>query len=379
MKKKKFIVFITAVIMTLSFITTQADSPITIKVDSVTASSQNTVSVPIRISGNTGICGATITVGYDSRLKLTKIDNGDAFTNLDMTKPGDLKANPFNLVWDGIEADNSNGTIATLVFEKPKESGVYNISVSYENGDIVDENLSPLEVAVENGSITVPEVTVPSAKPIVSVGNVTAQIGNQIKVPISIKGNTGICGATLSVLYDAGLILTDISQGTALTTLAMTKPGNLSANPFNLIWDGLEADNSNGVIAELTFMVPQNAGEYNIYLNYDEGDIVDGNLNPIFVTTEQGNVKVKSEPVTDISVTINDEVVTVPNDNPNSTVIIAQYTNDNTLISAETRLVSEGDIIITGLINAAYAKIMLWDSIHGMKPLYNAQTVNIKN
>lgn len=365
--------------MTLSFITTQADSPITIKVDSVTASSQNTVSVPIRISGNTGICGATITVGYDSRLKLTKIDNGDAFTNLDMTKPGDLKANPFNLVWDGIEADNSNGTIATLVFEKPKESGVYNISVSYENGDIVDENLSPLEVAVENGSITVPEVTVPSAKPIVSVGNVTAQIGNQIKVPISIKGNTGICGATLSVLYDAGLILTDISQGTALTTLAMTKPGNLSANPFNLIWDGLEADNSNGVIAELTFMVPQNAGEYNIYLNYDEGDIVDGNLNPIFVTTEQGNVKVKSEPVTDISVTINDEVVTVPNDNPNSTVIIAQYTNDNTLISAETRLVSEGDIIITGLINAAYAKIMLWDSIHGMKPLYNAQTVNIKN
>lgn len=379
MKKKKFIVFITAVIMTLSFITTQADSPITIKVDSVTASSQNTVSVPIRISGNTGICGATITVGYDSRLKLTKIDNGDAFTNLDMTKPGDLKANPFNLVWDGIEADNSNGTIATLVFEKPKESGVYNISVSYENGDIVDENLSPLEVAAENGSITVPEVTVPSAKPIVSVGNVTAQIGNQIKVPISIKGNTGICGATLSVLYDAGLILTDISQGTALTTLAMTKPGNLSANPFNLIWDGLEADNSNGVIAELTFMVPQNAGEYNIYLNYDEGDIVDGNLNPIFVTTEQGNVKVKSEPVTDISVTINDEVVTVPNDNPNSTVIIAQYTNDNTLISAETRLVSEGDIIITGLINAAYAKIMLWDSIHGMKPLYNAQTVNIKN
>lgn len=379
MKKKKFIVFITAVIMTLSFITTQADSPITIKVDSVTASNQNTVSVPIRISGNTGICGATITVGYDSRLKLTKIDNGDAFTNLDMTKPGDLKANPFNLVWDGIEADNSNGFIATLVFEKPKESGVYNISVSYENGDIVDENLSPLEVTAENGSITVPEVTVPSDKPIVSVGNVTAQTGNQIKVPISIKGNTGICGATLSVSYDAGLTLTDISQGAALTTLAMTKPGNLSANPFNLIWDGLEADNSNGVIAELTFMAPQNAGEYNIYLNYDEGDIVDGNLNPIFVTTEQGNVKVKSEPVTDISVTINDEVVTVPNDNPNSTVIIAQYTNDNTLISAETRLVSEGDIIITGLINASYAKIMLWDSIHGMKPLYNAQTVNIKN
>ena len=87
-----------------------------------------------------------------------------------------------------------------------------------------------------------------------------------IEVPIKISNNTGILGMTLQVAYDEGLTLTGVAKGGALSSLTFTKPGNFSANPVNLVWDGeAEADTSNGVIATLTFTVSMDsAKDYNI-------------------------------------------------------------------------------------------------------------------
>ena len=131
-----------------------ADVP-SVSVDNVTASEGATVDVSVKISDNTGICGATLKVQYDSRLTLTDISSGDAFSSMTFTKPGDLSANPVNLVWDSADADYTNGTIAVLSFKTPNAAGKYSVEVSYEEGGVVDGDLKPVLLNITNGNITV--------------------------------------------------------------------------------------------------------------------------------------------------------------------------------------------------------------------------------
>ena len=126
-----------------------------VKVADVTAEPGTKVDVPIEISNNTGICGATLQISYDEDLVLNEISSGDALTSMTFTKPGDFSANPINLVWDNIEADESNGTIAVLTFTTPERNGKYAVNISYQDRGIVDGNLNPVKVNVMNGSITV--------------------------------------------------------------------------------------------------------------------------------------------------------------------------------------------------------------------------------
>lgn len=80
---------------------------------------------------------------------------GEALPSLTMTRTGSLSANPVKLVFDGMKADRSNGSIAVLQFTAPSLPGSYEVSVSYEAGDIVDGNLQPLEIVMEKGKIVV--------------------------------------------------------------------------------------------------------------------------------------------------------------------------------------------------------------------------------
>lgn len=96
----------------LPLTTTFASSTTSIFAEDIAVAVNEEILVPIKISNNTGICGATLSVSYDDSLSLKSISTGDAFSSLIMTKPGNLTANPFNLVFDGIEADTTNGVIA---------------------------------------------------------------------------------------------------------------------------------------------------------------------------------------------------------------------------------------------------------------------------
>lgn len=377
MKKYKIISFLITMVMIMSLSVTiiKADTVTTITADKVTTDSRN-ISVPIRLSGNPGgICGAAITVSYDKALTLTKIESSEALSSLTMTKPGKLSDNPIKLVWDGLEADNTNGVIATLNFTVPQDTGIYNISISCEDGDVVDGNLSPINVSTENGSITVSgEIT--EQKPTISIGSVMAKAGSQIKLPISISGNTGICGATLEISYDSALVLSDISTGTALSSLVMTKPGNISSNPFKLVWDGLDADFSNGTIAVLTFTAPTEIGSYNISAAYTDGDIVDGDLSPVDMKINQGQIKV--EMAESVTIEIGGKQVNLPEVISSNNILIAFYENSGTMISVKSYSAKDIPIKVTDTQNAAYAKVMVWESLNTLKPVCGAQTVNLK-
>lgn len=154
--KKIYAIICLIMLGVLSCCTTVFAAGITeLKVDNVTASGNDeTIDVPIKISKNLGICGMTLTINYDEKLTLKEINSGEALTSLQMTKPKDIRLHPLKLLWDGIEADKSNGCIVNLKFYNPGIAGTYEIAISYTEGDITEGDLNPIDVAITNGKIT---------------------------------------------------------------------------------------------------------------------------------------------------------------------------------------------------------------------------------
>ncbi|MBQ9062466.1 MAG: fibronectin type III domain-containing protein [Eubacterium sp.] len=135
-------------------------------------------------------------------------------------------------------------------------------------------------------------------KTTIKVSEVIAEPEETVEVLVDISNNTGVLGVTLSVSYADNLELESVTKGNALAQLTMTKPGDLSSNPVNIVWDGeAESDKSNGTIAILKFKAPKEIGNYPIVITYSPGAIVDDNLQPVEVETIAGSVTVQSEEI----------------------------------------------------------------------------------
>lgn len=119
------------------------------------------VDIEVKIDNNPGVLGMALAVEYDmDNLTLENAINGEAFSNvLDFTASKALFSGT-RFLWDGIELnpqDIKNGTILTLRFHisDTAKEGKYPITVTYRAGDIVDNNLSNIDLNIENGGITV--------------------------------------------------------------------------------------------------------------------------------------------------------------------------------------------------------------------------------
>ena len=127
--------------------------------DTVVFSHNGTCTVAISIRNNPGILGMTLQLDYDSSaLSLTNAQIGEALNMLSFTKPGKMNS-PCKFVWDGIELNDSDiydGTVLSLTFEiNEGATGEHPISLSYESGDIIGKDLSPLNVELVSGSIII--------------------------------------------------------------------------------------------------------------------------------------------------------------------------------------------------------------------------------
>ena len=389
MRKKLLLIFVIAMSFILSNIGVLAAENVSIYVENISVGINQDIQVPIKINGNGGLCGATITVNYDSNLILSDVVKGEALSTLVMTKPGNMSLNPVNIVYDGMEEDKTNGIIAYLCFEPVNSAGVYNISISYEDGSIVDGALQPIQVELVNGKVTVTasdsgnneddkddenDDVVSHNAPIITIGNVIANSNENIDVPIYISQNTGICGTTITFSYDSSLTLTGITRGEALPSLVMTKPGNLSFNPFNLVFDGMEEDKTNGIVVTLSFKAPKENGTYNITATYEDGDIVNGLLQPVDVLIKNGSITVGAK---NIEVTVGNNTITLPNiTETNGDVYIAFYKNSEQMTSVRRFNLSDTNIAVSADTNADYAKVFCWTD--DLTPLCEAKIIKIK-
>lgn len=275
-----------------------------------------------------------------------------------------------------MEEDCTDGKIAVLTFKAPSKAGKYDISISYDYGDIVDGNLLPIALTAKNGSVTV-ENTEPVLGTEITIDSVTAKPGESVIVPVRISGNTGICGATLRFNYSSALTLTNIAKGDGFASLNMTKPGSYSAGPFTLVWDGLESDTSDGIIAYLTFTAPLTEGVYDISVSFDDGDIVDGSLNPVEVSATQGNVSVTSS--RSVSVKVNNVNYTLTSkDSTSGTILVAFYDASGKFLSLRSFNDTESAISVSAPQNASTAKLMWWSGLNTLKPIGDVKEIKLK-
>ena len=128
----------------------------------------------------------------------------------------------------------------------------------------------------------------------IAVSSVRARAGQTVTVKVDLSANKGISNMRLQMSYPEGFTLESIQKGDALSTLFFTPPGKLTANPVNFVWDGTEADMSEGCILELTFRIADTVavGEYSISLSYQKDDVLDGSLEGIDLALQSGTVSV---------------------------------------------------------------------------------------
>ena len=129
---------------------------------------------------------------------------------------------------------------------------------------------------------------------IVTVSDAKAKPGKTVTVKVDLSANKGISNMRLQMSYPEGFTLESIQKGDALSTLFFTPPGKLTANPVNFVWDGTEADTSEGCILELTFRIADTVavGEYSISLSYQKDGVLDGSLEGIDLALQSGTVSV---------------------------------------------------------------------------------------
>lgn len=173
MKIKRIVSLLLAVLMTVSCMSLStlsigaADTAknATIKVESEAAATGSTVTLDISIQDNPGILGMTLVVNYDeTALKLVAVENGDSLPGMTFTTPKKLSTG-CKLPWDAEEVhpeDIQDGVIAHLTFEilpTATTGSSYVVELTHDPGAIIDNDMAPLTVNIENGTITVYDYT----------------------------------------------------------------------------------------------------------------------------------------------------------------------------------------------------------------------------
>ncbi len=133
----------------------------TITVETTEAKAGETFDVTLTIEENTGIAGMVLKMQYSDALTLTNISTGDALSGLTFTAPGKLSSKILNLTFDGQDADKTNGTFLVFTFtvNENAEAGDYPITVTYNKGDVYDDNLEDISLNIFNGGVTIPAYT----------------------------------------------------------------------------------------------------------------------------------------------------------------------------------------------------------------------------
>lgn len=277
--------------------TSESDEPMFEVVSAIKSDASSTVNVDIIVKNNPGIAGATLNVEFADGLTLIAAENGEAFSNLMLTKPGAF-TNHCRFLWDSVDGEAvADGVILTLTFEVASSASEdLAISIYCNDGDVYNENLDTVEVQTVNGVVKTSSQSGQSENDDPMFEVVSASIANlssTVSVDIVVKNNPGIAGATLNVEYAEGLTLLSVSNGAAFSALTLTTPGQFSS-PCRFLWDSISGQSvTNGVILTLTFGVQDGAtGSLSVQISCNDGDIYNENLDTVYMQTKSGVVTI---------------------------------------------------------------------------------------
>lgn len=131
---------------------TQAAGDVTITVGSVSASAGKTVSIPVNISGNSGIAGMALEFNIPSGMKLNSITAGDVLKDGAFTQNGNI------ITWYTTDNVYRDGVILKLNVTVPESSGSYTVRAALKDGkasNLSNESSNSVGVSFEAGTVNV--------------------------------------------------------------------------------------------------------------------------------------------------------------------------------------------------------------------------------
>lgn len=215
-KNKALSLFIALVMIVMSLQTAYA-ADTKIYTDNISAEAGSTVSVPIRISGNTtGVSTFGIKIGYDSTVMTPKsgVTNG-IYTSDIVFNPTYSTGKAF-AAGASISNKTGEGTLFSIDFDINANAAAKSYPITIEVDElkyVSGSTTASIECTVVNGSIQVggstvtpPTDTADSLK--IYCGSVSAKPGETVSVPINISGNesTGISTFGFKIGYDSSVL-----------------------------------------------------------------------------------------------------------------------------------------------------------------------------
>ena len=165
---KRILAFILALIMTvtlcpLSAFAAESTDKATISVEHVSAQPDSTVDVAVSIKNNPGIASMGFTLSFDEALTLVGATNGEAFSEMTLTPPAQLKkggsvTGSCRFAWLGSSNVTGDGVILNLQFKVAADAELGQdcaITLSCEPDDILNDTRNMVDVDLSNGLITI--------------------------------------------------------------------------------------------------------------------------------------------------------------------------------------------------------------------------------
>ena len=139
----------------------QNKQPVLYVDDASAKAGEKGVKLAVKVLRNPGILGMSFAVRFDEKvLTLTKAENGSALKDvLDLTAGKKLK-NGCKFAWDGVEISSDqikDGDVLVLTFDVASgaKAGVHAVTITCDDGDVVNGKLVPVDIQLVGGGITV--------------------------------------------------------------------------------------------------------------------------------------------------------------------------------------------------------------------------------
>ncbi len=154
--KRLIAVMISFAVMLVSvcnFIVAYADDSYIVKADDIYVKRGESVTIPIKLSGNKGLMGFKISVKYpDNQLVLTDVSSGsltaNGLFNTTITDYYSVKGK-FDVVWSDNAEVKEDGTLFIMTYKVKgtADDGEYNISVTYSQEDTFNEKFEDVKLS----------------------------------------------------------------------------------------------------------------------------------------------------------------------------------------------------------------------------------------
>ncbi|MEA1905542.1 MAG: cohesin domain-containing protein [Euryarchaeota archaeon] len=258
----------------------------TVSIDDASAHNGDTIEVPIRITGVTDMCGADITLSYDTAVvSVEEMEAGDLGS---VTSSKDDANGTVKMVWDATDGKTGDFVIMYVTLKAlgdPCDGCTLNLVVN----ELYDCDLGDIEHSVQDGTFKVLPCGDPVTSTTVSIEDATAQEGETVEVPIRITGVTDMCGADITLSYDAAVVSVEEMEAGDLGSVTSSKDD--VNGTVKMVWDATDGKTGDFVVMYVTLKAKGTTGD-NCTLDLVVNELYDCDLGDIGHSVQDGTFEV---------------------------------------------------------------------------------------